>query len=96
MAGIHDLERVLSLARHFNIRTAVVVNKGDVNPSFTEDIESFCRDRRIDFLGSIPYEPMVTEAQREGKTVLEFAPDRPASIEIRRVFNKLKTKMEDL
>ena len=96
MTGVHDLERVLGLARHFDIRTAVVVNKGDVNPSFTEDIESFCRDRRIDFLGSIPYEPMVTEAQRQGKTVLEFAPDCPASIEIHRVFNKLKTKMEDL
>jgi MinD superfamily P-loop ATPase len=96
MTGIHALERVLDLARHFDIWTAVVVNKGDVNPSFTEDIESFCRDRRIDFLGSIPYEPMVTEAQRQGKTVLEFAPDCRASIEIQRVFNRLKTKMEDL
>lgn len=51
MTGVHDLERVLSLARHFDIRTAVVVNKGDVNPSFTEGIESFCGDRQIDFLG---------------------------------------------
>jgi MinD superfamily P-loop ATPase len=96
MTGVHDLERVLSLARHFDIRTAVVVNKGDINPFFTENIRSFCRDRQIDFLGSIPYEPMIIEAQRQGKTVLEFAPDCPASIEIQRVFNKLKTKMEDL
>lgn len=90
MTGIHDLERVLSLARHFDIRTAVVVNKGDVNPSFTEGIESFCGDRQIDFLGSIPYEPMVTEAQRQGKTVLEFAPRCPASIEIGHIFERLK------
>ena len=44
MTGVHDLERVLGLARHFDIPTAVVVNKGDVNPSCTEDIKSFCRD----------------------------------------------------
>jgi len=96
MVGVHDLERVLGLARHFDIPTAVVVNKGDVNPSRTEDIRSFCRVRQIDFLGAIPYEPMVTEAQRRGKTVLEFAPECPASIEIRNIFDKFTKKLEEL
>lgn len=89
MTGVHDLERVLSLARHFDVQTAVVVNKGDVNPSCTEDIKSFCRYRQIDFLGSIPYEPMITEAQRQGKTVLEFAPDSPASGAIYQIYERL-------
>jgi MinD superfamily P-loop ATPase len=96
MAGVHDLERVLGLARHFDIPTAVVVNKGDVNPSRTEDIKSFCRDRQLDFLGSIPYEPMVTEAQRQRKTVLEFAPECPASTEIHTIFDKFTKRMEEL
>ena len=96
MTGVHDLERVLGLARHFDIPTAVVVNKGDVNPSFTEGIKSFCRERHIDFLGSIPYEPMVTEAQRRGKTVLEFAPDCPTSIVIHTIFDKFTKRMEEL
>ena len=90
MTGVHDLERVLSLARHFDIRTSVVVNKGDINPPFTENIRSFCRERRIDFLGTIPYEPMVAEAQRQGRTVLEFAPDCPASGAIKQIYEKLK------
>ena len=96
MAGVHDLERVLGLARHFDIPTAVVVNKGDVNPSRTEDIKSFCRDRHLDFLGSIPYEPMLTEAQRQGKTVLEFAPECPASAEIHNIFDKFTKRLEEL
>ena len=96
MTGVHDLERVLSLARHFDIRTSVVVNKGDVNPSFTEDIRSFCRVRQIDFLGSIPYEPMVTEAQRQGRTVLDFAPECPASVEIYTIFERFTKRMEEL
>jgi MinD superfamily P-loop ATPase len=96
MTGVHDLERVLSLSRHFDIPTAVVVNKGDINPSCMEDIKSFCRARQIDFLGSIPYEPAITEAQRTGKTVLDFAPECPASVAIHNIFDKLITKLEEL
>jgi len=96
MTGAHDLERIIDLARHFDIPTVVVVNKGDVNPSCTGDIRSFCRERQIDFLGSIPYEPMVTEAQRRGKTVLEFAPECPASVEIHNIFDRFTKKMEEL
>jgi MinD superfamily P-loop ATPase len=81
MTGVHDLERVLSLARHFDMKTAVVVNKGDLDPSCTEDIRSFCRQRQVGFLGSIPYEPLITEAQRQRKTVLDYAPESRASIE---------------
>lgn len=96
MTGVHDLERVLGLARHFDIPTAVVVNKGDVNPSFTKKIESFCSDRQVGFWGSIPYEPMVTEAQRAGKTVLEFAPESAASTEMRSIFERLIKRLGEL
>ena len=47
-------------------------------------------------MGSIPYEPMVTEAQRQGKTVLEFAPECPASTAIHDIFDKFTKRMEEL
>jgi MinD superfamily P-loop ATPase len=90
MTGRHDLERVLGLADHFDIETAVIVNKGDVNPSFTEEIESFCENRGTHFLGAIPYEPIITEAQRQGKAVVEYAPDCGASRAIERICERLK------
>jgi MinD superfamily P-loop ATPase len=90
MTGRHDLERVLRLAEHFGIETGVVMNKGDVNPSATEEIKSLCESRQINFLGSIPYEPMITEAQRQGKTVIEYAPDCAASRAIEGIYRKLR------
>jgi MinD superfamily P-loop ATPase len=90
MTGRHDLERVLGLAGHFNMETAVVVNKGDVNPAFTEEIESSCRSRGTRFLGTVPYEPMITEAQRQGKTVLAYAQDSEASRAIEKIYGKLR------
>jgi len=96
ITGVHDLERVLSLARHFDMKSAVVVNKGDLDPSRTEDIKSFCCRRRVGFLGSIPYEPLITEAQRQGETVLDYAPESRASIEIRSIFDEFTKAMEEL
>jgi MinD superfamily P-loop ATPase len=90
MTGRHDLERVFGLAAHFDMETAVVINKGDVNPVLTEEIESFCTHRGSHVLGAIPYEPMITEAQRQGKTILDYAPDCAASHAIGQIYEKLR------
>jgi MinD superfamily P-loop ATPase len=96
LSGVHDLERVFGLTRHFDIRTTVVINKGDLNPSFTAHIRSFCVNRQVGFLGAIPYDPIITEAQRQGKTVVQFAPDCRATVEIRNIFDQLTKSMEAL
>jgi MinD superfamily P-loop ATPase len=90
MTGRHDFERLLGLAGHFDIETAVVVNKGDVNPAEAEEIRSLSERGQASFMGMIPYEPMITEAQRRGKTVLEHAPRSEASRAIERIYGRLK------
>jgi MinD superfamily P-loop ATPase len=94
MTGRHDLERVLRLAAHFDLKTGVIINKGDVNPAITKEIESFCIQQGSRYLGVMPYEPMITEAQREGKTILEYAPDCAASRAIVHIYDELKDVME--
>jgi MinD superfamily P-loop ATPase len=39
VSGQHDLERVLSLTRHFKMPAAGCVNKWDLNPEMTHQIE---------------------------------------------------------
>ncbi|PHP46244.1 (4Fe-4S)-binding protein, partial [Methanosarcinales archaeon ex4572_44] len=41
-SGLHDLERVLDLADHFNVEAMVCINKHDINSEMTERIQSFC------------------------------------------------------
>ena len=43
VSGEHDLERVLSLTRHFQIPTAICVNKWDINEEMTQQIEDKAR-----------------------------------------------------
>jgi MinD superfamily P-loop ATPase len=62
VSGAHDLERVLGVAKHFGILSAVVINKADLNPSRANAIESFCQDHGVAVVGRIRYDPAVTES----------------------------------
>ena len=92
--GIHDLERVVALAKHFRIPAAVVVNKSDINPGHVQKIKEYCAYGDHVFLGEIPYEPAITEAQRAGRTILEESPHCGASVAIRDIHRKLQSLLE--
>jgi len=42
LSGIHDLERVIGVCRHFGVPVLVCVNKYDLNEENTYRIESYC------------------------------------------------------
>ena len=65
VSGEHDLERVLSLTRHFNIPAAVCVNKWDLNAEMTERIEDKARRAGARIAGRIRYDRAVTLAQMQ-------------------------------
>ncbi len=73
VSGEHDTERVLALARHFNIPAALCVNKWDINPAMTERIEDHARASGTRTTGRIRYDRGVTTAQLEQRAVVETA-----------------------
>jgi MinD superfamily P-loop ATPase len=81
-AGIHDLKRTLDTARHFNVPAGVVINKADLYPAGTVEIEEFCRRENIEMLGKIPFDPTVTAAMRLAQPVTAYQPDSSASLEL--------------
>jgi MinD superfamily P-loop ATPase len=73
MSGLHDLERILDVTRHFGIGSVVCINKYDINVENSRRITDFCRQRGIGVVGNIPYDPVVTEAMVAGMPVVEFS-----------------------
>jgi len=73
MSGLHDLERILDVTRHFGITSTVCINKYDINEENSKRITEFCRQRGVEIVGNIPYDPVVTEAMVAGKPVVEFS-----------------------
>ena len=72
VSGIHDLQRIIDVATHFNVPQAVIINKKDINLKKASEIEFFCHTHQIPLLGSISYDISVTQAMIEEKTIPEF------------------------
>jgi len=73
LSAIHDLERILGVAYHFKIPAVVCINKYDINMDNTEKIEHYCKNNKIDVVGKLPYDNIVTEAMIHEKNVIEFS-----------------------
>jgi MinD superfamily P-loop ATPase len=72
ISGVHDMDRVLGLAKHFQIQAAMIINKYDLNEEMTKTTEARAQEYDAPVLGRIPYDPVVTRAMVQGKTVVEF------------------------
>jgi len=72
LSGIHDLERVVGVARHFNIPVVVCINKYDINPDNSFAIEEYCKKNELEVAGQILYDPDVTKAMVNKQSVIEY------------------------
>jgi len=71
LSGIHDLERVLGVCRHFDVPALVCINKYDINEDNTHRIESYCLSQRVEVATRIPFDNVVTESIIKGVPVVE-------------------------
>ena len=88
VAGIHDLKRVAKLAAHFKIAVSIIINKFDVNRDKSSQISRFAMEHGIEVLGEVPYDPVVTQAQIAGRSVVEHA-DCAVTDVLRGAWNRL-------
>ncbi len=94
VSGEHDLERVMGLARHFQIPSLVCVNKWDINEEMTIRIEQKARDLGAGIAGRIRYDQAVTRAQILQKTIVET--DAASAQDIRQIWDYLNAREDAL
>lgn len=88
LSGIHDMQRVIQVARHFQVEVKVVINKFDLNIDNTADIEKMCADDNIEIVGRIPFFINVAKSIVHTVPYSEFAEDI-VSRELRVIWNKI-------
>jgi MinD superfamily P-loop ATPase len=71
VSGVHDMQRVVDLAEHFKVPAMVCVNKYDINPAKTEEIERYAQDHGLRWLGRVPFDEGFARAMLEQKTIME-------------------------
>jgi len=72
VSGMHDLNRVADLAKHFGVPGLVCVNKWDLNPEMTAAIEAEAVNRTQTIAGRVRYDRSVTESQILKQSVVEY------------------------
>lgn len=72
LSGLHDAERVIELAAHFEVPVRLVINKWDINPEASGKIERFCAGQKIPVIGKIPFDRAVMESVIAGRPVTEY------------------------
>jgi len=93
LSGLHDLERVAGLARHFGTPAMVCINKWDLNPEVSERIEDVARELGLILAGRVRYDRAVTEAQIRKQAVVEYGTNGCAS-DIRGVWTNVQKCLE--
>jgi MinD superfamily P-loop ATPase len=72
LSGIHDMQRVEALCRHFQVTALVCINKYDINPENTRTIKDYCLDNEVPIIGEIPFSPAVRQALVARKSPVDF------------------------
>ncbi len=92
-AGIHDMARVLQTTAHFRVAALVCINKADIYPAGTAQIESYCRDEGIEVVGRIPFDTAVTDAMVRGEPVTAYRPESPAAVALTAVWQRVAERL---
>lgn len=92
MSGLHDMKRAAELVRGFNIPSSLVINKWDIHPGMTYEIQEFAKSKNITLAGKIPYDRTVKDSMVKRRTVIEEGPG-PASDAIIEVWEQLNQRI---
>ena len=89
VSGLSDLRRLMKTAGTFEVKMAVCVNKWNQSPEKAAEIERFCRENGIPFVGKIPYDPAASQAVNDGRSIASV--DCPASRALKNIYNEVRS-----
>ena len=95
LSGIHDMRRVIDLLKRFRVKTAVIINKFDINLENSNMIERYCHENDVEVLGKIKFDPIMTQSMVAATTLLEYAPNHEISNQLRNIWLRVVEILEN-
>ncbi len=87
-SGISDLKRLVETITSFSVFVLVCVNKYDTNIEKTKEIESYCSEKDLDFIGKIPYDEEAVKAVNLGYTIVDV--ECKAGDAVKEIYKQIK------
>lgn len=85
-SGKSDLERICKTLEKCGVLGGVCINKWDLSDKMSEEIENWCEENNIPFLGKISYDSNASKFINEGKSIVLC--DCKMSDELKKVYEK--------
>ncbi len=92
LSGLHDMERVKSLADQMRIPTMLCINKADLNQETADIIKTFAKENGIHFVGEIPFDRGVIDAMKANQSLTQFSRG-PAALAVESIWKEVQQFM---
>ena len=96
LSGIYDLKRAMQLLSHFKVPSLVCINKYDLNQNNTIKIERFCSKNKVDVIGKIPFDSIVTKAMVAEIPVIEYLLESKVSKSIEQMWKQVLQRIKSI
>jgi len=94
VSGKHDMERVAELAAFFKVPSMLCINKFDLNVDQTTAVENFAREKHVNVLGRIPFDPIFTKSMVQGQTIFEYDGKSEAARAVKSLWEQVARELE--
>ena len=91
ISGLHDMQRTLGVVQKFNLQAYVIINKYDLNPAMSKQIEQWCKENGIIMTWQLAFDKQMVEAMVHGKSILEYNPKLDISKRINEIWKTILT-----
>jgi MinD superfamily P-loop ATPase len=78
-SALHDLQRIIEVARNFKLPIGIVLNRADMHAASRQRLLELVGENGFELLAEIPYDPLLPRALAEGRLAVVHYPDSPAS-----------------
>jgi len=87
-SGLHDMIKAKDLCDFLKIPVMILVNKFDLNPEITDQIENYTKTANALFMGKIPFDDDFPKAIMNKKSPVEYSNGKGAQV-LKSVFEKV-------
>jgi MinD superfamily P-loop ATPase len=89
ISGLHDMQRALEIVNKFGIEAFVIINKSDLNPDMSQQIDNWCSSEGINVIGHLPFDAEMVEAMIQGKSIIEHNREGNISKELNNIWSNI-------
>ncbi len=80
MSGLHDMSRLVSVARQFGAKCLVCINRFNLHPGYSDQISAYCDYLGIPVLALIPYDKAAIGAVNRGEPLVHVSGSPAAAV----------------